>query len=185
MERKIIISVVVGSILCLGLVGGIVTSIINKNNGENANKELQERIDFVNNTYNDMKDTKSTFYSSLNELNEKNELFKSQIEEIENSIDTSNGESYIEFLELQEDYYFFESNLEELNNKYAALDTQLTDITTELSDPDLDFNNMSYDVIDSLNNWNDDKAEITERLRLLTEKADSIETLINQFDIAE
>lgn len=152
MKKKIIISIVVGSILCLGIVGGIVTSIINKNNVENANKELQERIDFVNNTYNDMKETKSIFYSNLNELNEKHESFGLQIEEIENSIDASSGESNTEFLDLEEAYYIFETDLEYLNDKYVAFDSQLTDITTELSNPNLDFNQLSNDTLEALNN---------------------------------
>lgn len=79
----------------------------------------------------------------------------------------------------------FESDLEELNNKYVALDTQLTDITTELSNPNLDFNKLSNDTLEALNDWSDEKTKISNLFNPLNEKANSIETSINEFVIAE
>lgn len=181
-KKKIIISIVVGAILCLGLIGVIITSIINKRNAENADAQLQQQIEFVNNIYNDMKDTKSTFNINLSTLQEKKETFELKIDEFNKSFDNSNGEQNTELLDLEETYYFFESDLDYFYERYNSFDSQLTDITDELSNPNLDFNKLSNDTLEALNDWSEYKIEMTNSLNSLNEKASSLENLINSFD---
>lgn len=178
-KKKIIIIVAIALILCI-VAFDITTSIINNRNYENSKKELQEKIDFVNNTYNDMRDTRNIFYNSLVLLNEKNETFKLQIDEMNNSIDIPNNESNPKLDDLIEKQYFFEIELDLLKEMYEDINSQIENLTYELSN--VEFDKLSINVHNSLNNWADNKIKINNRLESVNERADALEALINTFN---